>query len=75
MIIKALKTNLILFSLIDTPSTVWDPAPGDEVTTLESQHIIEGEGITKKLEDEDDAASPTEESPKADDGGVGELFA
>ena len=26
---------------LDTPSTVWDPAVGDEVATLESQHVLE----------------------------------
>jgi len=56
----------------DTPSTVWDPAVGDEVATLESKHVLEtttsssSPPLTKSIEEDPTPQQPNmEESPSS----------
>lgn len=67
---------------LDTPSTVWDPAVGDEVATLESQHVLETTTSssssppprTKSIEADTTLQQPNmEESPSSGSSPLGDV--
>ena len=65
---------------LDTPSTVWDPAVGDEVATLESQHVLEtttsssSPPPTKSIEGDPTLQQPNmEESPSSGSSPLGNV--
>ena len=67
---------------LDTPSTVWDPAVGDEVATLESQHVLETTTSssssppppTKSIEADPTLQQPNmEESPSSGSSPLGDV--
>ena len=62
---------------IDTPSTVWDPAVGDEVATIDSQHIMESSSPTspaKSIEEDSFQQQNMEESPSSGSPSAGDIL-